>query len=111
MFGYGETVEHHKATTTVSPIGQTRTSLAPPVPLAGCGFAPESTKEPRDGTQIRVVSTAKLYVPAGTQVGPNDEFTVRGVRYAVEGDPGQWTNPFTGWSPGAEIMLRRVADA
>lgn len=111
MFGHGESVLHHVATTSRNAVGQTRTTHAAPVEVPGCAFAPESTQEPRDGTQVRTVSTAKLYVPPGLVVQPSDEFTVRGVRYAVEGDPGQWVNPFTGWAPGAEIKLRRVSDA
>ena len=111
MFGYGETAQLHRATTTRNSVGQTVAGFADPETLEGVGFAPESTQEPRDGTQIRVVSTAKLYVDPGYGIAAGDEITVRGHRFAVEGNgDDDWVNPFTGWSPGAEIMLRRVED-
>lgn len=111
MFGHGETAQLHRATTRRNTIGQTIAGFAAPEPLEGVAFAPESTQEPRDGTQIRVVATAKLYAPPGHGITAGDEITVRGQRFTVEGTPGDWVNPYTGWAPGAELMLRRVSDA
>jgi len=109
MFGHGEEVLLFRGTLTRSSVGQTRVEFAEPETITGAGFAPQTTQEPRDGTQVRVVTEALLYVD-GVTVGPYDELEVRGVRYAVEGEPGGWVNPFTGWASGTELRLRRVSD-
>lgn len=109
MFGHGEEVLLFRGTLTRSSVGQTRVEFAEPETITGAGFAPQTTQEPRDGTQVRVVTEALLYVD-GVAIGPHDELEVRGVRYAVEGEPGGWVNPFTGWSPGTEVRLRKVTD-
>ena len=42
-------------------------------------------------------------------VSPEDEMTVRGERFRVDGAvSGDWVNPFTGRNPGAEIRLKKV---
>lgn len=75
--------------------------------VAGAGFAPESTKE--DSPDSRVVSSAKLYVKTPVPYSAKDQFTIRGVRYAVDGtSQGGWVNPFTGTLHGQEIILVRV---
>lgn len=114
MFGHGETITVHRAVVGRNRLGQTTTTYVDETPAAPCAFAPESTQEPRDGTEIRVVSTAKLYLPPTiAPLGPADEVSVRGHRYAVEGDDSGelWINPFSGWTPGSEVKLRRVDNA
>lgn len=113
MFTHGERITVHRATTTRNRLGQTVSTYTDEHPTELCAFAPESTQEPRDGTEVRVVTTAKLYAPPTiAPLQPADEVTVRGHRYAVEGEGGDlWINPFSGWTPGSEVRLRRVESA
>lgn len=70
-------------------------------------FAPESTQG--QDSDYRVVSDAKIYLRATIPFSSRDRFIVRGVEYAAIGDSaGGWKNPFTGFVPGQEILLRRV---
>ena len=41
-------------------------------------------------------------------VTPYDEVTVRGVRYAVDGEVARWDNPFIAGHSGAMYKLKRV---
>jgi hypothetical protein len=110
MFDHGDQVLWHRFTGSgVDQYGDPAPIGFEDVELTGVGFAPESTVEPRDGASQRVVSEAKLYLSEPIDYSSQDEFTVRGVRFEVEGDAaGGWMNPFTGWSAGQEILLRRV---
>lgn len=111
MFGHGDSVLHHRYAGTVrNAHGQTVVSYADPVELHGVGVAPGASTEPRDGGSYRVVSQTTIYVPPGTTVDARDQFTVRGIKYGVEGDAaGEWRNPYTGWNPGSAVTLRRIS--
>jgi hypothetical protein len=81
------------------------------IPGQSIAFAPEEVHapEPRDGTSQRVVSEARLYLDVPIAYGARDQFTVRGVRFEVEGESlGGWENPYTGGSSGQEIRLQRI---
>lgn len=76
--------------------------------LTGVAFAPEGTDESEpDG---RTVIDAEIIVRGSAiPYSARDQFTARGVRYGVEGaSAGGWRNPFTGWTPGQTIKLKRV---
>ena len=45
---------------------------------------------------------------AGTALPPQARVRVRDVLYEVEGEPGDWHSPFTGWRPGIEVALVRA---
>lgn len=69
-------------------------------------FAPGPTSEPdRDATAL---SQPAVYLPSGTDVSYVDTVTVAGATYEVDGQPGEWVNPFTGWHPGVEVRLKRT---
>lgn len=110
MFDLGDAVVWHRYTGGgVDEYGDPAPGGFQDVELPGVGFAPESTVEPREGSSQRVVSEAKLYLTEPIDYSARDEFTARGVRFEVEGDSaGGWMNPFTGWSAGQEILLKRV---
>lgn len=78
-----------------------------PVPI-DAAFAPESTAEPRDGSSLRVISTAKLIVDDPIDYGARDEFLVDGAAYTAEGVRPGWFGKYTGHSFGQEILLQRV---
>lgn len=110
MFGHGETAVHHRFLGLIrNAQGQTVPSFADPVDLFGIGVAPGAGAEPVQGMSYRVVSKTTIYTPAGASIGPQDQVTVRGVRYSVDGDAsGTWGNPFTGSSFGSAVALKRV---
>lgn len=66
----------------------------------------QSVTDPQTGA-ITATSGFKLYLPPEETVGPDDRFTVRGKTYKVEGGSSDWTNPFTGWSPGNVVTLEK----
>lgn len=83
--------------------------------VAGCIFAPRSSAEGSAlggrvlGTPNTVITGITGYLPADAAITATDVI-VRpdGTRWQVEGEPGLWASPFTGWSPGLEVALVRV---
>ena len=52
----------------------------------------------------RSASGFTLYLPTGTEIGPQNRVVVRGKTYDVLGEPAEWVNPFTGWAPGVVVQ-------
>lgn len=81
--------------------------------IAGCAVAPRSSEERTDG-QATVISGRSLYLPAGSDITAHDVVVLNGApqpgdeRWQIEGEPAEWTNPFTGWSPGIVVALTRA---
>lgn len=77
--------------------------------LDNVAVAPGSSSEGgtiRNPHRLSTQMTIFLVMDPG--VSDMDEFTVRGLRYEVDGDlEGGWRNPFTGTSFGTEINLKR----
>lgn len=73
--------------------------------------APRDTAEPLDD-RAQTVTRRTLYgvLPQGIVVEPTDEFELPGEpgRWTVQGDTFDWTHPWSGWAPGAEIQIERV---
>jgi hypothetical protein len=77
--------------------------------IAGAAFAPGTSTEDND-RKAQVVTTGTLYVPAGS-FPVTAQHRIRfpgGVLWTVDGAPGAWNSPLTGWAAGGEIRLRRV---
>jgi hypothetical protein len=73
--------------------------------LPGCFWAPRTSAENNDRRQA-VITGRTLYAPAGSDLLPTDRVRLPDqTTWRVDGDPGPWTNPFTGWSPGVEAAL------
>lgn len=108
MFSYGEAgTVHRRRVTGVDAYGRETVAWVDEQ-VDGLGFEPGSSSEPRAGAQRRVNTKPTLILPDGLVIGSEDQITVRGVRYEVEGETGVWRNPFTGWSPGGEVTLQKV---
>lgn len=56
----------------------------------------------------QTVSEVTIYDPSYCAIESSDTVTLNGKRYEVVGEPAQAHSPFTGWSPGQRIQLRRV---
>ena len=70
-------------------------------------FNPGTSAELVQGQDV-VTTQPTVFLPPGTDVSAIDAVDVAGQRFEVDGDPKDWRNPFTGWTPGVEVKLRRV---
>lgn len=75
----------------------------------GCAVAPRSSAEPAQVGRQAVITGLTVYLPTGTEIGPHDRVLVRDIEYEVEGEPGDWRNPYSIRRPGIEVALTRVA--
>lgn len=76
--------------------------------VAGCAVAPRYSSESSERGRQGMIVGLSVYAPAGTDVLFTDRVEIDGVAYVIEGEPAAWSNPFTGWSPGVEIAVRRA---
>lgn len=76
--------------------------------LLGCAVAPRYSTEPTERGRLGVVIGLSVYAPPGSDVLFTDRLEIAGVVYAIEGEPGDWVNPFTGSAPGMEIAVKRA---
>jgi hypothetical protein len=71
--------------------------------------APGRQTEVTQGGESTVTVEWTLYLPPDVEVEARDHVTVRGVKYAVNGDmAGPWRNPFNGRTPGSVVELIKV---
>lgn len=76
-------------------------------PTTGTGGQRSSTEDNYQHNTVIRVSTG--YGPPDADVADQDVIRrADGTRWQVEGDPGRWRNPLTGWPAGTEVSLRRV---
>jgi hypothetical protein len=76
------------------------------IPTNGA-FDPGTSVESVQGQDL-LVTSPRVFLPAGTDVSAVDAIDVAGARYEVDGSPNDYTNPFTGWNPGVVVQLKRV---
>lgn len=104
-FGHGITV------TIERPGGQTRHGdRLPPVThtVSPCTAYPRSTSED-NAIRDQVEDVWVLLAPYGADITETDVIVLPdGRRYEVDGAPGGFASPYTGWQPGTQIVLRRV---
>jgi hypothetical protein len=110
MFPVGETVTRLRATATTDPYSDEPDDLSWTSPsslvIPGCGFDPGGSTETNDARRDAVTTQPTVYAPPDADIGPADRLSVRGVTYEVDGRPGLWRSPFTGWEPGLVVPLR-----
>lgn len=75
-------------------------------PLKGA-FAPGGSAEYTSG-MAQVVTQPTLYLAEVLDVTAIDALSIDGVVFEADGDPLVWRNPFTGWTGGTQIPLRKV---
>lgn len=76
--------------------------------IAGCALAPRYEAESGGADNPAVIVGFQLYAPPGSDIRATDRITVRGATFEVQGQPGEWSNPFTGVDFGVEVALSRV---
>lgn len=70
--------------------------------------APRESSELTDRGRVGVIVGLTLFAPYSFDLTYDDRVEVDGVLYEIEGEPGRWRNPFTGWTPGLTVALSRV---
>src|SRR5690606_23897107 len=84
----------------------------------GCAVAPrfpdsvESSQlaEPTERYRSSVIVGYTVFLPADATVGAYDRLRWDGEEYEIDGLPGDWSHPMTGWTPGVQVSARRVTD-
>lgn len=103
--------EHGETVTVTRPGGTSR--YGDPLPgvdhvLDGVGFAPRYSTE-LTAQRSTVIVGLTMLADVGADVLPVDVITrANGKKYQVEGEPGEWISPLTGWHAGVEVALVRV---
>lgn len=83
-------------------------ALSAPWTIDGCAVAPVAADSVTDEPG-RLGSTERwtLLAPTGSNLEANDVVTIGGNDWTVDGNPGQWSSPLTGWQPGVVAELTR----
>lgn len=76
--------------------------------LDGCMVAPRTSTDVDGRGRQGVVVGLTLYAPYGTDIVATDQLTVDGEPYEIDGEPGPWKSPFSGWEAGIEVALTRA---
>lgn len=81
--------------------------------ISGCAVAPRTTSEIDAPGRTGVIVGLTLYTPAGADLKRQDIVIIddgdpNPGRWEVEGEPGEWRNPYTGLRAGIEVALRRA---
>lgn len=106
-FPYGEIITLVSTTTTDDGLGNTTTTTTS-ADWGPCAVAPRYAQESTDPRVPPVIVGKTVYGPPVT-IGADDTLVIGGVTYEVDGLPGEWVNPFTGWAPGIEVPVKRAA--
>lgn len=73
-----------------------------------CIFVDEHSTESHDPDRPALIVPATVYMPKDPPQSADDELLIRGLRYAVEGEPIDWSNPLTGRRFPWEVKLKRT---
>lgn len=112
---------HGQTVTVIRPARKDITgdpTASPPVPhtIAGCAIARGSRQSATGGTDSNhdrrdaTVTDVDLFCPPGADIRAGDRVMLPGddTVYLVEGQPGRWHSPWTGWEPGVDVKLTGV---
>ncbi|NVM97825.1 hypothetical protein [Arthrobacter sp. SDTb3-6] len=113
MFDQGETIVRLRRQMVADPysgeLTQGSWEAADELPIEGAAVAPSSTTEPASANRQMVITSMSVYGPPGMDVLRADRIRARSGLWEVAGENAAWVNPFTGWAPGDEFPLRKVA--
>lgn len=75
-----------------------------------CAIAPRYANESSDSRTAPVIVGKVIYGPVPpVAIDSDDILEFDGEIWQVDGLPGEWKNPFTGWEPGVEVPVKRAA--
>lgn len=105
-FPYGVTITLRSTVTTTDDHGNSSTVVTE-APWGPCAVAPRYATESADDRVPPVIVGKIVYGPTVT-INADDTLVIAGETWQVDGLPGEWVNPFTGWSPGVEVPIKRT---
>ena len=105
-FPHGVTIIVRSVTTTDDGLGNT-TETTIEEPWGPCAVAPRYATESTDPRVPPVIVGKVVYGPPRA-LDSDDTLLIDDVTYQVDGLPGEWRNPFTGWAPGIEVPVVRA---
>ena len=116
MFAFGETFTRLRAPLVSDPysVEDIRAEWDdednPPdeLDIEDCAFDPGGSDEPVEAGRQAVITKPTVFAPFGSDIEAADRLIVRGKTYSVEGNPGDYRSPFTGWEPGRVVELKLV---
>lgn len=79
------------------------------VELPGAFTAPRTSSDVDGRGRTGVTVGLTLFAAYGSDIRSTDQIDVDGVLYDVDGEPGQWRHPLSGWQAGCEVALTRAA--
>lgn len=83
-------------------------TMSDPWTIEGCAVAPASSASVVDDPgRLGDTTTWTLFAPAGSDLQANDVVTISGEDWKVQGNPGDWRSPFSGWEPGMVAEIAR----
>ena len=107
MFPAGETVTLVSAAVTGTDEYGNDVRSPTSTDLDNCPVWPTTSSEQVEGRDT-VTTGLTVVLPVGTPVAATDRLLVRGAEYEVHGAPERFQSPFTGFTPGLVVNLRRV---
>jgi len=106
-FPHGVTITLRSTVTTDDGFGNATTETTESQ-WGPCAVAPRYATEQAD-PRVPPVIVGKIVYGPPTAIDSDDTLVIDGETYQVDGLPGEWTNPFTGWQPGIEVPVKRTA--
>lgn len=105
-YPFGDTVILHTGATTTDDRGNEVFTWTDTT-VTGCPVWPRNSSESVQAQDQRITGLWIMFPPE-VPVTASDEVTVRGVRYQIDGEPGLYSNPFTGTVAGYQVALTVV---
>jgi hypothetical protein len=110
---HGETVVRERAQLVTDPYSneQTKRDWTDPdkLTLEGVAIAPSSSTETSTENRNTIETAMSLYGAPGIDVLSHDRIRARSGLWTVEGEIADWKNALTGWNPGVEFRVKKVA--
>lgn len=110
MFPFGDTVTRHRGQKVDDGYGGSVIDWSQPTTdiTLTVGLAPRTGEELDGAGRAGVIIGYTMYAEHGVDVTFEDRFTTPYGLFEVDGEPGTWKNPLTGWEAGVTLPLRRV---
>lgn len=109
----GQTVIRERRRLVLDPYSQENTlaDWSDPLQLTleGVAIAPSSSVEVADVNRRQVITQMSIYCGPDEDILEGDRIRDGSVLWDVEGEVANWKNPLTGWAPGAEFRIKKVA--
>lgn len=101
-----EIIVVHRPSTERDRFGQAAGFL-PDRPVRGCVIVPRTSSEDASQRTDQTIIGVTVYAPGGTDIVATDQITARGVRWQVDGMPGDYRSA-GGQRKAVAVNLRRV---